>query len=115
MTDAHKKLEKALEDPALPEHVVREVLFYVKVMAYARKGNTTRPTLEQWNSYPGWLKLKVFVIALFWAKLHDLKEALLNALAGATKHGRCSTLLHPRNETQNEKSMHSSECKKSLP
>lgn len=115
MADVHKKLEKVLEDPALPDHVVREVLFYLEVLAYARKGKTARPTLEQWNSYPCWLKLKVFVIALFWAKLHDLKEVLLNALAGTIKHDGCSTLLHPRGEAQNEKSMHSSECKKSLP
>ena len=114
MTTAHKRLVKAVMDPTLPECVIEETLFFVKVLVYARRGKTTHPTPEQWSSYPLWVKWRVFVVVLFWAKFSGLKEKLFIALARPAHYGRCSAMLRPRNETQNEKPMYSSDCKKNL-
>lgn len=76
MSAAHDRFAKALEETRLPKHELEKILFYVRLLVYARRGRITPPKPEKWQQLPFWLQWKIYIGALFWAKVHDVHACL---------------------------------------
>lgn len=57
---------------------LEDVLLYVKTISKARNSNgrVKPPSAELWERLPYWLKLKIYLTALFYEKVYKLKKKL---------------------------------------
>ena len=79
MCETRERFVKAVMETTLPDYELEKILFYMRLLTFARRGRTiSPPTPEKWQQLPFWLQWKIYVIAMFWAKVHDVNVKLLN-------------------------------------
>lgn len=77
MSETRERFVKAVMETTLPDIELVKILFYMRLLSYARRGGITPPpTPEQWQKFPFWLQWKIFIIAVFWKIVHDLTVKL---------------------------------------
>ncbi len=75
-SDELKEFSRLLNE--LPPKDLEDVILYVKIKDKAMKsaGKVLPPSAETWMRLPYWLKLKIFMTALFYEQVFILKKKL---------------------------------------